>query len=312
MEKSFFKYIDYLLPIHNYIIIPDLGAFIMNMEDASILESGEIYPPLYIATFNSDITHNDGILSSYIIKNNNISYRDACNQIKEYVKTIKNKLKKGEVITCGGLGSLEMDSEGRIIFKPNENYKHPNFIGLSHTGIKRIEDINRDFLKEKKYLSLKYITGGIAAASVALLLFIAPSINIKNSDNNNAIQKADFLSTITHSLSDKKNESSTVNFPLAEVTINKDKESNNEVTGKPARIYYIIVGGEDSRNKANNLLEKFKTEDFPNANIVETSDRYRIYVASFYNKNEAESFLEDFRKEHPKYESAWLFSKRNN
>ncbi len=59
------------------------------------------------------------------------------------------------------------------------------------------------------------------------------------------------------------------------------------------------------------LLNKIKSTTFPTAAIVETTDRYRIYVSSFNDKIQAETFLDGFRKENPKYETAWLYSKRN-
>ena len=315
MEKTFFEHINYLLPIHNYIVIPDLGAFIMNMEDAVISDNGEVFPPKCAITFNSEITHNDGILSSHIISKNGISYNEACNRIRESVRTIKSRLKRGEIIVCGSFGSLEMDAEGHVIFARDKNYIHPNYTGLFHTEIKRIEDINKNLVREKRYISFKYATGGIAATVVAALLFIAPGTNIKNNNSQTMAQKADFLSAITNSVSKKttdQKEAGTIAMPIVEAATISNIKQNDEIVKIPPRTYYIIVGGEDSRNRAANLLEKFQAGDFPNAAIVETSDRYRIYVASFYDKSKAESFLENFRKENPEYQSAWLFSKRNN
>jgi len=307
MEKDLFIYLNFLLPTHNCVIIPNLGAFILNLEDSAILDNGEIRPPKYSITFNPEITHNDGILSSYIIKTENIHHNAASTRIKDSVKKIKSDLKSGKSIICGNIGSL-IDIDDNIIFTPNRNYNHPDYFGLYYTKIKRIEDINKYILKEKRQISLKYLSGGVAAAVAAMLLFITPSININN--DQESIQKANFLSAVTSSLTKKNNEAAIISFPKAEIL--KSKQESNQVQERPTRIYYIIVGGEESRNRADILLSKIQKEDFGEAAIVESPDRYRIYIASFSDKKEAETFLEGFRKDNPKYGTAWLLSKKNN
>ncbi len=67
----------------------------------------------------------------------------------------------------------------------------------------------------------------------------------------------------------------------------------------------------DSKLRAERLLEKVQISGLRNAAIIESEGRYRVYAASFTDKIEGESFLETFRKENPKYETAWLYSSRN-
>lgn len=142
--------------------------------------------------------------------------------------------------------------------------------------------------------------GGVAAASIALLLFITPSASIKD-NNSPTVQKADFISSVTSSLTETQ-------VPTEDNTAYPKLQE--DIT-KPARSYYIVIGGEDTKSKADQLLKKINNSDFPQADIVETSGRYRIYVASFSDKEQAEEFLKTFRTGNPKYETAWLFSKRN-
>ncbi len=300
MENYAFSYLEILLPTHNYVVIPEFGAFIINMEKALIQPDGKILPPKYRIVFNPEINHNDGILSSYIANKDNLSYNTANNKIKEAIKAIKTDLKEGKTINCANIGTLSTDSAGNISFCQNASYLHPDNYGLYHTAIRRIDQLEETFRKERRNHTLRYIMGGVAAASIALLLFITPSTNIKD-NNSPAIQKADFISSVTSSLTE-------IQIPEEDIAYPKIQE---DTAAKPARSYYIVIGGEDTKSKADALLGKINSSDFPQADIVEASGRYRIYVASFGDKELAETFLESFRTENPKYETAWLFSKRN-
>lgn len=311
MEKTIFKYLEFSLPIHNCVIIPDFGGFILNMEPAGFLSNGEIKPPKHSIVFNPELNHNDGIIASYITKDEKISYNAACKKIKEFVAATKMNLKDGRTVPFGNLGSFTTDNEGNILFAQNRSIIHPGLFGLCPTSIKQLSEIDKIIVRNKRNLSLKYTIGAVAAGVAAITLFMTP-VNIKDS-NNKTSQKADFISTITSSLShyqDKGIED------LSNQTYNTEQAGNTteESSAKPksGRIYYIIVGGEDTMDRANNLLSKIKNNGFNNANIVEGDDRYRIYISSFEDKTQAESFLDTFRKENPKFETAWLYSKRNN
>lgn len=326
MEKTIFTYLDFLLPIHNCVTIPEFGAFILNVDSASITH-GAINPPTYSVTFNPELTHNDGILTSRIIADEQISYNASYQIIKDFVKEIRADLNSGKTVQCGKLGTLSMDKSGHILFSHNKTSVHPMFFGLTPVSIGLLANIDRSKYKGKKDISLKYIIGTVAAAAAAILLFVMPSLNIKDAGNYESMQTADFLSSITNSIP----QPSTQQHNLVENAITGNEEqtegASNEnnaaeakaevkaidepVAPKPTRTYYIVIGGDETKNVANRLLSRIKSSDFPSAAIVESPDRYRIYAASFTNKKEAESYLLNFRKDNPKYETAWLYSKRN-
>lgn len=310
MEKTIFKYLEISLPIHNCVIIPDFGGFILNMEPAIFLSNGAIKPPKHSIVFNPELNHNDGIIASYITKDEKISYNAACKKIKEFVTAIKTKLKDGKTIPFGNIGSFTTDTEGNILFARNRSIMHPGLFGLYPTSIKQLAEIDKIIIRDKRNLSLKYTIGAVAASVAAIALFITP-INIKDS-NSKISQKADFISTITSSLSPRNSE---IVKDLENKTETKQITNTAEdspVKLRSGRIYYIIVGGEDTMDRANNLLSKIKKNGFNDADIVEGGDRYRIYISSFEDKTQAESYLDSFRKENPKFETAWLYSKRNN
>jgi len=198
-------------------------------------------------------------------------------------------------------------------------------MGLTSVRLPLLVQIDSEKRKERRSLNIRYAIGTAAAAAAALLLLVAPSIKVGNLTDTQGSQQATFVDMIT------QNRTTTANSlklnPAASSSIlvkNIDTSSSfqtkdvtapsNTIDNKKAstRIYYIIIGGEDTKGRADRLLSKIQSEDFPAAQIVETTDRYRVYVKSFEDKSEAEGFLERFRLENPKYETAWLFSKRAN
>ncbi|MBK5719462.1 SPOR domain-containing protein [Dysgonomonas sp. Marseille-P4677] len=308
MKTIIFDYLEFSLSEHNCVIIPDFGGFIINIDPAILCSNGVINPPKQSIVFNPELKHDDGILTSYISKDENISYNAASKKIKDFVSVLRSDIKSGKSVQCSKLGELKINDEGNISFITNKLIYFPSQFGLYPTEMKRLSVIENIATREKRNVSLKYTTSSIAAAVAAILLFIAPSGNIKDVNLGNTTQKADFISSITTSLTainDNKDNVFSSAFTSANETV---PEKNTTI---PTRTYYIIIGGEETKNRADILLEKIQKNSFPKAQMLTTSDRYRIYISSFDDKTQAEAFLETFRKENPAFETAWLYSKRN-
>lgn len=75
--------------------------------------------------------------------------------------------------------------------------------------------------------------------------------------------------------------------------------------------FYVIIGSAGSKSEAQKALGRFKTQGYKDADIVTSGDRNRIYIASFDDKAQAEKYLISFRKNNPKLEDAWVFTRRN-
>lgn len=309
MGKSIFQYLEFLLPIHNCVIIPGFGGFIFNITPSKFNADSEIEQPMYSIVFNPELKHDDGLIASYIVKDKNSSYNVASKEIKTFVNSLISDLKSGKTVSCANLGSLSHDINGNIIFASNNRFIYPDFYGLEPIKLRQLNYIETGVLQEKKRSYLKYTATSIAAAAAALFFFIAPSIHIGEVNDNS--QKADFLSSITTSLNISDAKKSGFSNTSMDSTAIIAPEVVTPKKSTSARTYYIIIGGEEEKGRADRLLSKIQLNDFPHASIIQSADRFRIYVSSFEDKKEAESFLESFRKDNPKYETAWLYSKKN-
>ena len=90
---KFIEYISDLLFLHDCVIIPDFGGFICNYKSAYIDdESGLICPPSKDILFNRNLTHNDGLLVSWIAGKENISYEKATSQLMRDLGSIPSPM----------------------------------------------------------------------------------------------------------------------------------------------------------------------------------------------------------------------------
>lgn len=107
-----------------------LGAFIAAFEPARVGE-GRIIPPHRSVRFNSDITHNDGLLAASISRRDGIGYDMAVAAINENVIKIKTVLANGETLEVGRVGKLSASQNGALLFCPeNDNIASLRFRGL--------------------------------------------------------------------------------------------------------------------------------------------------------------------------------------
>lgn len=325
-----FKYIEFLLPKHNCVIIPDFGGFVVNAESASLNTEGQFVAPAYSLIFNQALKYNDGLLANFISETENICYDMACAKIKETVKEIKSTLSLLGILDCGNLGTFRFTQDENIAFTASNRMIYPSFFGLTHIGLRPLHTLETQYQAPKKRPLVKYIVSGVAAAAIAALLYASP-ISIDLIRGN--IQQAGFLdsfrSSTTFASSAKAIHYGSISPFISQVTASandsaQDKgvtiaelppiEKITETTEAqlPNRTYYIVIGGDESKAQAYRSLEKIKQANFSQANIVEGTSRYRIYVASFSDKKEAERFLDIFRLEYPEYATAWLYSQRNS
>lgn len=308
MKNWMNNYIEFLLVSHNCLVIPELGGFIVSERFDIVHSESSLLPRLTVA-FNQELKHNDGILYASLQKYEGLSYEKACQKVQKEVAAIKSELRLNGFYRIGNIGTLRLNSENNIQFGPNENYIHPSVFGLSAVGLRRLEREEENIIsvvEERRNYKIAYI----AAAIAFIMFFIMPAFN---NQGGQLVQQAGIVDLsankgleISKSIFDAVSEGANVESSVSE---NND-EVLPQVTTQSSRTYYIIIGSETNEHRRDILMKKFG-EDFGNLSFVETDGRYRIYPASFDDKGAAEEFLLKFRAENPKYETAWLYSKKN-
>jgi nucleoid DNA-binding protein len=326
-------YIAYLLSRYECVIIPGFGAFISSIKERKkIFKEGLLFSPSQSLGFNSEIKHNDGLLANTLSKSENISYKESCSQIRLYVDSLNDQLKKQKYIQIPWVGKLSLSREGQVIFTPSIHLScNANYFGLSNfymPALSELEIPNRNtntFPKKKEKRKGIFIPVNrrvvrwisVAAASVAALFASTTPLNDYSSIDSQQAALFSFLPKPTKIIAVVNEAKSLLAEDILCLSdINQQPQNvaeNNKAENSDSaqRRYYIIIASLTSLHLAEQQMEEFKKNGFSTVDIISTTNKHRIYIDKFENKQEAEKFLEKFRIDYPKYTDAWLLSQQN-
>jgi nucleoid DNA-binding protein len=334
--EKFYQHIENLLAKHDYVVVPNLGGFTIQMQSARIL-SDRITPPRATVCFNVLMSQADGLLAIEVSRSEQISYRKAVEYIDEKVEKIKNQLNSSGSVVIGNVGILQKSDFGSLTFNPvyKSNFL-PQNLGLSELYItKKLNDtLNEDrkititfpFSRVSKY--------AIASMLLAGLFLVSPHIS--------DLRKIDYASLaslpLIHSTEDadvqvnpaKLISEDTTGFikkstPVkAKVNVIKHEkaiEDNNVKAASPAKVtkivtsdsgnnYHVIIASLPSETSADKLCKDLIRDKFIHAHVVSGATKtYRVAIQSFPTQEKAFGFMQNLRKADPRFETAWVYSK---
>lgn len=123
--KDLNPFIKELLFSNDCVILPGFGGFIGNYTPARIdRESHTFYPPVKSISFNSRLSHNDGLLIGKISEKKDMGYSDARNRVEAYIRELRDKLEKGERVHLDDIGHFQLNGEGGVQFEPDNTVNY--------------------------------------------------------------------------------------------------------------------------------------------------------------------------------------------
>jgi nucleoid DNA-binding protein len=319
--KNINFHIAYLLTKHECVVIPGFGALVVSSVSASQKGTeGAFSPPVQSVGFNPELNHNDGLLTDFLSRIENVPYKEADILVKQYVNQLNEQLQTIKELSIQWIGDFSVSSDNRIIFTPDShlscNAANYGFYDFHLPLLKELH--SKEVLVKKKEavitisLSRRILlrTGSVAVAVLALFLSSTPL----NNDSRQYRQNASF-------------------FPVYHPTgINKIVEEKSLPTdtlllaGKPdiavmeefiepfstsVRTYYIVIASFPKKELAEEKLSGFKQNGFPDVAIISKENKHRIYIRRFEERKEAESYLVTFRRDYPQYFDAWLLIQKD-
>jgi nucleoid DNA-binding protein len=122
------QYIEKLLVLHDYVVVPNFGGFVVQQQSSRIF-GDKITAPRATIGFNPLLQYGDGLLAIEISHSKKITYRQAMDFIHKEVEELKQKIEKKEVIKVTKIGYFQKDNSENIIFTPDEeaNFLPQNF-----------------------------------------------------------------------------------------------------------------------------------------------------------------------------------------
>lgn len=338
------SHIERLLLVHDCVIVPKVGGFVLQDHPASFIEGDSLFMPAHKEiVFNPTLQHNDGLLAESYMKMHGTDYNQALLMIEEDTKELKDTLSRNHRISLGNMGLFSIGEEGNVIFEQNEKAPFsPVSYGLAEFHIPTLQALQQEkerakrdssLRKEKRdtiYIpvSVKFIRTAVAsAAAVALFLLISTPVK----DVNTSTYTASFIPSeviMKTPLSDTESLKSTekvLSVPMANVleagvkkeepavlekTVSAEASAKTLVIPKKNNKYYhIVIGSFPTEKQANEFLSQVDKTQYANSGIVRKDGKVRVYAAKFTERKAAEDYITEIRG-NVKYKDAWLFISR--
>lgn len=300
MKENIFEYIQILLPKHQCLSLPSLGAFILNKDEQgeAILQ---VSAPTYTVSFNNMLTHDDGVLTSYIQRLNKISYEAASAEVKTLVAKIKDELLSKGFYQIGSLGRLDA-VEGKIVFTQNSSFIHPAFYGLFPIALDTLSTISaKEALNAKKSRKLNFKRHfiSVAASAAVIALFFLPISKVEDVSSEH-VDRASFIRSLSEPITENQD------------VVIRDVSELATTKGADVNPYMVVLASFKEKSDADLFLTKVQESGLPQAKMILSKDVYRIYLNDFSNKEDATAMLGQFKLEQPRYASAWVFANKKS
>ena len=293
--ENFCQHIEKLLAQHDYVVVPNLGGFVVQMQSAKLL-SDHITPPLSTIGFNPLMHHADGLLAIEISRSEKISYRLAMEYIDKQVESLKSTVHSNGNEQFGNLGIFYRNEPGELFFTPAEEVNFlPQNLGLNSLYISQR---NKLISNEKPKITITLPSTRIFKyASVAMLVFglfcITPRMSdMRKSDNADIISSA-FYSTSQHAA------------PLT--TAPKTESPSIAIIPEELPNFHVIVASLQDKTTADELCEELTENNYPSAHVLAPSKIYKVAIQSFSERDKAIEFMEKLRKTNKRFETAWVY-----
>ncbi|WP_435354920.1 hypothetical protein [Emticicia sp. SJ17W-69] len=109
-----------LLFEHDYVTIPNFGAFIANYLPSSFNEiSGSLMPPQKRVAFNEILKQDDGLLATHISRRESVTIDEAKRKIQVFVTDIKESLATEKSFSFDKIGNFSLNEENNLVFDPD-------------------------------------------------------------------------------------------------------------------------------------------------------------------------------------------------
>jgi nucleoid DNA-binding protein len=310
--ETIIAHIENLLTEHDCVIVPGLGAFILNDVSAVWEKNNQkLSAPHRVVYFNQTLHHDDGLLTETFRIAEQITYRKASRHIASTVTVWQQQLQELQQITIGRLGTFILNEQHQIEFLPAHSFDFlPDNIGMYSVRVPSYR--NQSTEGRQLVLHLPHISKLMAAAAAILILFLFVPTGQFHSDDNYA--KMNPLDYFTNQLSHRQNQansentSSTVanNLPATPKAGQPEPVTQNEQAAiSDEKDWYLVVATFQTELQAKKSANMLQQQEAMPLSVIKQHNLFRIVAQSFSTKEVALAALKTLRK-HRSFETAWV------
>ncbi|MBS0011991.1 MAG: SPOR domain-containing protein [Bacteroidales bacterium] len=329
--KDLSQFIRELLFSNDCVILPGFGGFIGNYTPARIdHESNTFHPPVKAISFNSKLSHNDGLLIGTISAKKGIGYADAKRMVEDYVGGLKERLEKGQRIHLDSIGHFQLNGDGGLQFEPDGdiNYLLDSY-GLTAFTREPVQDydISRAVLSrgERDPVIIANRRRMIWRAAVAvpfiLAIIVVPLKKdfFKSNAGLNPLAKVEFEEVrsaqeeLFREMPAAKAQLTAEDVSADEAIVTDDAGTDPEELSpvqqplEPVQLnYHLIAGSFKDVENAQRLLNEITERGYSPELFRADNGYYRVSVISFATMREAS---EERKRLTGKYPEIWILKK---
>jgi nucleoid DNA-binding protein len=136
IDGKFISTIQHLLTQEHCVIVPNLGAFVLRDNDATMnFFTKEIKPHHSNVYFNKGIIQDDGLFTNALKEALGLSYKETNEYIQTVISLIKSKVAEKKICSFSPIGNFFINSENEIFFIGNNQLN----LNIETFGLKPIK-----------------------------------------------------------------------------------------------------------------------------------------------------------------------------
>lgn len=297
--------IRFILQENSFVSIPSIGSFLKDSTPSRIdTRLHLLTAPEERIGFTTERKFDDGSIVHYLCTHLGIPEKEAQQALLKWLNSTNQRLKNGERVDFEGIGQLYRKGDAIIFTQYTGEKQELGTFGYLRVSMPDMLTKKRQSGKGKR---------GVAMAITLPIAIVGVGIGIAYW----AYQDKESTPIPPNTTSQHREQETMLEEDSTEVTPYSQIERNHEqkmalTPTTPAErksVYYLVAGSFAERTNAEKLFHQLRWEGY-NPELININGLYRVSLAHFYDKNQANIELAQLRKKTGK-EGMWLLEQAN-
>ncbi len=298
------RHIEILLLEHDCVVIPGLGGFITNAEEARFLEQEwQMMPPYRTVRFNQALKTNDGLLVQSYMNIYDASYPAAQKQMQMDIDEMMDQLNLTGEYVMENIGTLRIDINHNISLETDESgINTPWFYGLSSFALEPVEAIEKQreiatAIQQTSVLPVTTAGNDEEKSKTVVVKFNRRWIDIAVSAA--AAVMLFFLISYT---SEPKATTDTLTASAVNIS---QQATDAEATAANGR-FSLVMASYTTKANGEEYIQRLAEEGFKEGRFFEKGKMTRVLYGHYATAEEADEALHELRNKNSEFNQAWV------
>lgn len=296
------RHIEILLLENDCVVIPGIGGFITNAEEARFLEQEwQMMPPYRSVRFNQALKNNDGLLVQSYMNIYDASFPAAQKQMQMDIDEMMDQLNLTGEYAMENIGTLRMDINRNISLETDESgINTPWFYGLSSFALEPVAAIEKQreiatAIEQTSVLPVTSAGSDEEKSKTVVLKFNRHWIDI-------AVSAA--AAVILFFLISYSSEPKATTDTLTASAVNISQQKTEEVV--PNGRFALVLASYTTRANGEEYIQKLAEEGYKEGRFFEKGKMTRVLYGHYATAEEADEALHELRNKNSEFKQAWV------